>query len=74
MSEDKLARAAKRGPTKWERERAARKRYDDALDAVLAASREVASNGPVPWRPRLSAALKAFDAVTSDSSFVRYGR
>ena len=72
--EKKAAREAKRGPSQWEREIADRKRYDDALDAVLAASREIASNGPVPWRPKLSAALKAFDAVTSGSSFGRSAR
>lgn len=57
--ERRAARAAKRGPSKWERECAARKRYDVALDAVLAAAREISYR-----EGKLDEALAAFDAIT----------
>ena len=81
--EMKAARLAKRGPSAWDREcaeagrqNAAKARYDDALDAVLAAAREIAESGPVPWRGRIGEALTDFDAVTSGepSSFKGSGR
>jgi len=84
--EKKAARLAKRGPSKWAqecaaqgRQNAAKKRYDDALDAVLVAARESAEDrlgGIDPsFRRRLQEALMAFDTVTmGGSSFEGSGR
>ena len=59
--ERKAARRAKRGPSRWERECAARKRYDEALDTVLATARMAAC----VWRLNsLQEALDAFDDMT----------
>ena len=51
--EKRAERAAKRGPTKWERECAARKRYREALTSLreaLAEFDEVTKNTPLAWR------------------------
>lgn len=59
--EKKAERAARRGPSKFERESAMRQEYRDALDAVLREARGAAYHtGPLALRD----ALEEFDAVT----------
>ena len=59
--EKRAERAAKRGPSKWERECAMRKEYREALDAVLREARVAAA---IMQLGRLHDALAAFDEVT----------